>query len=138
MCNVGGSTDSIKESVNRSAHKWPQYGQLTYTDPTYGVPMDRQSYKYFSYADYGEGGRGRKPPESPYQERLRRIKADWQTAAKAPQTSSSPSEDLSNEENRNMTDSLRIRKKKAQGMIAPNLKITVTAPGKSGLNIAKG
>lgn len=65
-------------------------------------------------------------------------KFDWQTAAKAPQTSFSPSEDLSNEENRNMTDSLRIRKKKAHGMIAPNLKIAVTAPGKSGLNIAKG
>lgn len=138
MCNSRETGISNEFVPGSSAGKWPQYGQLTYTDPTYGVPMDSQSYKYFSYADYGEGGRGRKPPESPYQERLRRIKADWQTAAKTPQTSFSPSEALSNEENRNMIDSLKIRKKKAQGMIAPNLKITVTAPGKSGLNIAKG
>ena len=62
---------------------------------------------------------------------------NWSTA-KTPQTSFSPSEALSNEENRNMIDSLKVRKKKAHGMIAPNLKIAVTAPGKSGLNITKG
>lgn len=68
-----------------------------------------------------------------------RRRDDWyRTASKSPQTSFSPSADLSNAENRNMTDSLRIRKKKAQGMIAPNLKIPVTVPGNSGLNIAKG
>lgn len=67
-----------------------------------------------------------------------RRRDDWYTASKTPQTSFSPSADLSNAENRNMTDSLRIRKKKAQGMIAPNLKIAVTAPGESGLNIPKG
>ena len=140
MCNAR-KTDISKEFVNESTGKWPQYGQLTYTgEPYYGVPINRLPREYVSYSDKGEGNGG--PARSPYQERLELIeakrKANWQTASKTPQTSFSPSEDLSNEENRNMTDSLRIRKKKAQGMIAPNLKITVTAPGKSGLNIAKG
>lgn len=111
-------TDIRKELANGSAGEWPQYGQLTYT---------------------GQGGIKGGPPIIPYVWSPGRFKAGyWQPASETPQTSFSPSEALSNEENRNMIDSLKIRKKKAQGMIAPNLKTTVTAPGKSGLNIAKG